>query len=369
VSLILFCVKLLLCTIFFLGTIHAKEIRWTRYGVRPLGMGNAFVAVVDDFNALFYNPAGLAKLKSWDSEILSFGTEVSNQGTKLIQYALQGKLKDPKVAKSLFQDSFGKPITTRIRITPYLIFPGFGLALDAQVVTGLIFGRQLTVSGFDLSLKVPDISLPIAYAHNFLEDRLSIGIGLKLLATAAIDQRINSDMFSSILSESKQENFEEEIMALTNVGVAVGWDFGLLFTPVETMEPTFGLSIMDIGDTKYHPFKSAQAPKDRPMSINTGVSLKPYQTEQVYLMLSMDMHVLNWAEHYSKKHHFGFEYSYRDLIKLQTGLHQGEYTAGLQFDIGLLCLKLSTYKVQFGEFSGEPSMGNRRYIAQLRVLI
>jgi hypothetical protein len=29
-------------------------------GIRPLGMGNAFVAVADDRNALSYNPAGLA---------------------------------------------------------------------------------------------------------------------------------------------------------------------------------------------------------------------------------------------------------------------------------------------------------------------
>jgi hypothetical protein len=31
-------------------------------GIRPLGMGNAFVAVADDRNALYYNPAGLSNL-------------------------------------------------------------------------------------------------------------------------------------------------------------------------------------------------------------------------------------------------------------------------------------------------------------------
>jgi hypothetical protein len=34
----------------------------TLSGIRPLGMGDAFVAVVDDRNALYYNPAGLAQL-------------------------------------------------------------------------------------------------------------------------------------------------------------------------------------------------------------------------------------------------------------------------------------------------------------------
>ena len=39
------------------------EHRWTQYGLRPLAMGNAYVAVADDYNALFYNPAGLARIK------------------------------------------------------------------------------------------------------------------------------------------------------------------------------------------------------------------------------------------------------------------------------------------------------------------
>jgi hypothetical protein len=36
--------------------------RPTLPGIRPLGMGNAFVAVADDRNALHYNPAGLGRL-------------------------------------------------------------------------------------------------------------------------------------------------------------------------------------------------------------------------------------------------------------------------------------------------------------------
>jgi len=32
---------------------------------RAIGMGNAFVAVADDPSAIFYNPAGLVNLKTW----------------------------------------------------------------------------------------------------------------------------------------------------------------------------------------------------------------------------------------------------------------------------------------------------------------
>jgi hypothetical protein len=40
-------------------------------GVRPAAMGQAFTAVADDQNALYYNPAGLATLQTWSLEILS----------------------------------------------------------------------------------------------------------------------------------------------------------------------------------------------------------------------------------------------------------------------------------------------------------
>lgn len=47
-----------------LPSLAAAEARApSLHGIRPLGMGNAFVAVADDRNVLYYNPAGLAHLE------------------------------------------------------------------------------------------------------------------------------------------------------------------------------------------------------------------------------------------------------------------------------------------------------------------
>src|SRR6476620_8358071 len=45
------------------GTARAELLRENFEGIRPLGMGNAFLAVADDSNVLWYNPAGLADVK------------------------------------------------------------------------------------------------------------------------------------------------------------------------------------------------------------------------------------------------------------------------------------------------------------------
>lgn len=44
-----------------LSTVHAS-FEDIGAGARAIGMGNAFVSVADDFNALYYNPAGIAKV-------------------------------------------------------------------------------------------------------------------------------------------------------------------------------------------------------------------------------------------------------------------------------------------------------------------
>ncbi len=58
---------LLLMLLCYVGTIkvHAEEFPSIYRGIRPLGMGNAFITVADDENTLFYNPAGLNDVKGF----------------------------------------------------------------------------------------------------------------------------------------------------------------------------------------------------------------------------------------------------------------------------------------------------------------
>ena len=54
------------------------------YGARPLGMGGAFVALADDPNAIFINPAGLSSLKDWSI------TSMSTKFLQKIDYTMVG---------------------------------------------------------------------------------------------------------------------------------------------------------------------------------------------------------------------------------------------------------------------------------------
>jgi long-chain fatty acid transport protein len=61
---------------------HAAGLYFSDRGVRPLGRGGAFVAGADDFNATWYNPAGLADAGSsflLDSSWLNFSSTFARQ--------------------------------------------------------------------------------------------------------------------------------------------------------------------------------------------------------------------------------------------------------------------------------------------------
>src|SRR3954463_9660759 len=53
-------------------------VREPYQGVRPTGMGNAFLALSDDNNALWYNPAGLARVKNYHVSIIDMTVGVDN---------------------------------------------------------------------------------------------------------------------------------------------------------------------------------------------------------------------------------------------------------------------------------------------------
>ncbi len=78
------------------------------------------------------------------------------------------------------------------------------------------------------------------------------------------------------------------------------------------MEPTLGVSITDVGGTSFDKMDvggaSIGAPDIRLPSVNTGFSIKPYQTESRYWLLAVDAHSINQPYSFSKKLNLGTEF-------------------------------------------------------------
>lgn len=351
----------------------ADELKWTHYGVRPLGMGNAFVAVADDFNALFYNPAGLARLNTWSLELINPSVGISTNTISAIS-DVQGLMNGStdatgksavNTALDVFKTLEGKNQYMNIGWTPHLIFPGFGLGIGMDVGGSIMIHHQVSA---DVDAGVSAI-IPLTYAKNMLEDRLSLGASIKGVFTSGVDREFSvADLTAFTKSSDSTSSSDKNLKDYVVGGKGVGVDVGMLFTPVKTMEPTLGVSVMDIGGT---PYKAADeklgTPKTRQPTVNTGFSMKPYQSNGSYLLATVDAQAINRPIHYSKKLNFGSEYGLGKVLKLQAGLHQGELSGGVQLDAWLIILRFATYAEQIGPTAGE--LSDRRYVAQLKMLL
>lgn len=350
---------------------RGQELRWTHFGVRPLGMGNAYVAVADDYNALFYNPAGLARLKSWDGDLFNPTLEASSRLVtgvqEIIDFASSGENSTSQVL-DFIESHLGENYHGAMQLTPHLIFRNFGFGIGLQMDLDLIAHKDIAVG-----VKAgPTLIAPFSFAANFFENRLSVGGSLKLVARGGIDRDFDIQTIESF--QGAEGGTSPELSDFVIGGFAPGVDFGMLFTPTQTLEPTLGLSVTDIGGTSFTPLDfggtSTGAPPIRLPAVNTGISMVPWRYNNMFARGSVDMHVINQPASFSKKLNFGAEWGYKTLVSVQMGLHQGYATAGLQFDVGLLKLALATYAVELGPHaaSGEENY-DRRYVGQVKILL
>lgn len=356
---------------------YAGELKWTHYGVRPLAMGNAYVAVADDFNALFYNPAGLARLKSWSGELLNPSLAISSNTVGAassigeLMTSSGGSSSTEDGVLRILQDNTGKPQYFNITETPHLIFPGFGIGIGLSGGASLVVHRDISA---DVDTGIRMIA-PIAFAKNFFEDRLSVGASVKFVGRGGVNHTFGINDISAFTNKSGDNSGSgAKLSDFVEGGYGVGGDVGILFTPIKTMQPTLGLSVTDLGGTA---FKKADVlgqalgtPATTLPSVNAGVSLRPWQLGSMYLLTSADAHAVNQPLHYSKKFNLGAEWGWGSVLKVQTGLHQGSLSGGIQLDVFLLTLRFVTYTEQLGTIAGQDAnLQDRRYALQLKLLI
>lgn len=340
---------------------------WTQFGLRPMGMGNAYVAVADDFNALFYNPAGLARLNAWDGEFLNPRFTLS-QAVRGIVDDIQDSTQSSGISNTLdlIEKYTGESYHIGLGLTPHLVFPHFGFAIGVDFGTSIVFHREISVD-LDAGMRG---NIPIAFAMNFFEKRLSVGVAAKIRARAGVDREFSMEDIQAFQSD-KSDSSGKELDDYFQSGVGAGADLGLLFTPTKTMEPTLGLSVTDVGGTAYKKVdingQAVGSPDAQLPSVNVGMSLKPYKRDWLYLLTSADMHSINQPTSFSKKLSLGTELGLGSILRFQAGLYHGYLTAGMQFDVGLLNLRVITYAEELGSVAGFKE--DRRVALQLKLLI
>ncbi len=316
----------------------ATEMIESNQSIRAQGMGGAYLTTVSDTDALFYNPAALAKVSGLNFQLANVSLGVNGMDVyNLVQNA--GDLSQP----SGYNQFFGKPVWVAANGKAAVALPHFGFA-------------AYTNSHLDFELHNP--AYPEFDTH-FISDygfvvggSVPIGQYASFGATVKRINRWGGDQVIGVGSIASGDGVDALQNAFKDKGVGYGMDASLMYTSPSPFSPAVALVWQDIGCTSFQKTEGVNAPpriRDNvSIGLGTNVDLPGFDWAT-----SLDLrHITNSDEQLGKKVHIGTEFSL-PLIDVRAGLNQGYPAYGVGLNLMFLRLDAAYYAEETGVYPGQ----------------
>lgn len=204
------------------GEVYLNEFMEMGMGARALGLGNAFVGLVDDATAVYWNPAGLSKIKK--NELFLMHSDDFSGQIKLNSGALGFPLKSCVLGIGAYLlEAPDIPLTDTTQDTGST-YPGEVIAIDSINATDYVF-----YASYAHPFKSLDIGVNLKYIYrNWVlatAKGISMDLGIKSQFNG-ISYGINVvNLFSTPLSWSDTFDIEDKIPLLVKYGISVNHSF------------------------------------------------------------------------------------------------------------------------------------------------
>ncbi len=383
-------VFLMSCFLLMLSTALADEainlrIHQPYLSPRIMGMGGAFIAVADDYNALYHNPAGLARLEHWQ---MNFSTEVAltTDFFKLVsdidKASIEGSESDEienisKILKNVYGSHY------MLRSSPLAgtwVWPRWGIGFIPMDLTIDLSAHQQAFPAIN-AVAYADSTLAFGYGKDFpwfRNARYSMGVTGKIINRAFMSKSLSALDFKENTSFFRSEDAKE--------GLTADFDIGMLYTPdlphtgilswFRHARPTFGAVVRNVLDygysSKLNLFKdSGDNPERLYRTLDLG-SRWEYPSFWVFQPRGV-LDIKNIGHPHStrflKMVHLGWELGWKMYSwwkgSYQIGLNQGYLTAGLSARFAFFNLDLVTYGEDVG--TKNKAKENRIWMIKLNI--
>lgn len=364
-----------------------SSVRQDFMSARALGMGNAYIGAADDYNALMLNPAGLARLETWQ---VNMSTEfaLADDLFKFVEdlnSANSGTTEEEQLESTLnfLKGQYGR--TQHFRSVPaagFWVRPNFGVGFIPLDTSTSISVRQsvspqLNLKSFNDTTAVMGFGKDTGILGN---GRLSWGVTGKIVHRVAVSKAFTALDLAADSELVKTSDIAE--------GVTVDADLGLLYTPsfpnsgiykvFKLARPTFGAVLrnaLDLGfntDLNLVNAGANEVPEKLHRRLDLGSSWA-YPQIWVFkprgLIDIRDIGHPNWTPR--KGLHIGAELDWKMFEwwkgAYRMGLSQGYFTFGFSARLGLANLDLVTWGEEVGTDLNPKE--SRRYMLKLNVEI
>jgi hypothetical protein len=351
---------------------------------RALGMGNAFTAVADDHAAMFYNPAGLARLDEWnmnfqlramlDAEVLQLQQDIEKISKS--STSTTGTGNDVTEMVQLLESHYGDHYSLRLPTTGWFwVWPRWGLAvvpldLNVEMEIHQTVGPAASVVG------TQDSVIALSYARSpkwFSKHKVSLGMTLKGIyrgyfnrSLTAVELALDSDVLRP---------------EYANEGFTVDGDIGMLFSPdtsggfwswARYTRPTFGFTVRNVADygfpSNFHLIhKDSKEPPRLQRRFDFGTMWELPDWWVFKSRFAFDIRDVGHNQFTMRKGtHAGVEFLWKMFGwwkgGWRAGINQGYWTAGFTGKFGIFQLDIASYGEEVG--SSETKKESRRYMVQ-----
>ena len=350
-------INTILSFLFLISTARAAEINNFYSGVRALGMGGAYTAVVNDETSLLSNPAGLGRLRDTiftiaDPEVAgSFNnTEITNINKMSAQ--------SPYDLLQLLKQHPGKHWYAKAQAFPSLVAPNIGIGVHGKWK----YDAEVNAAGTNYRLDYTnDYAAVIGFCFKFFGGTVKIGGAGRYVNRTEIHKDIDPNVDAIDMNQTASE------------GAGLAGDAGLILTAPIAWLPAIAATIRDAGRTSYKltsgMFLQTQTrPQDTPATVDVGFALNPIISNNVRLTITGDYHDVSNAyndDDAAKRIHAGIEFNIADFLFIRGGYHQRYWTAGLELSTERFQLQLASYGEEIGTLTANKE--DRRWVGKFAI--
>jgi hypothetical protein len=353
---------------------------------RALGMGDAFVALSDDYSGLFYNPAALARREDGDmnwyidfrltKDIFTLSKDITDaSSTKTSGTQDQQDAAQQQAVANVLQNVYGSQYYGRFSFPNAIwVRPNWGMAiipldLTLQTTVHQQVGPSLDTKIYSDTIMAFGMGKDYGWIPN---GRTSAGFNLKAVYRGFFNESIDAPSIATNPNLIQPSQFRE--------GSTVDLDFGLMYDPeipetgflsaFKLAKPTFAFVLRNALDygfkegTLYNKDENTEPPEKLYRRIDIGS-----KWEYPSLWIFSGRGVLDFRDllhpnvSLKKSTHIGLEADWKLFSwwkgAYRVGLNQGYATAGVSALFAIFNLDVLTYGEDIG--TSTESKENRKY--------